>query len=145
MQKLELTVWEETSLNGSITAILLFDLSLINLIVDTVNAEVVLKATNVDGVYEDDPKHNPNARLLDTLTYQEVTSKDLGVMDLTAITLCQENNIPGLLTLTPTFSWLYELILAFKFRIFSQSKNYRTKLLTLLYVSCSHVQLLSSI
>ncbi|KAF5745150.1 Amino acid kinase family protein [Tripterygium wilfordii] len=59
-----------------------------------INAEVVLKATNVDGVYDDDPRHNPNARLLDTLTYQDVTSKDLSVMDMTAITLCQENNIP---------------------------------------------------
>ncbi|KAK4585494.1 hypothetical protein RGQ29_022949 [Quercus rubra] len=59
-----------------------------------INAEVVLKATNVDGVYDDDPKNNPNARLLDTLTYHEVTSKDLSVMDMTAITLCQENNIP---------------------------------------------------
>lgn len=64
-------------------------------IIYSVNAEVVLKATNVDGVYEDDPKRNPQARLLDTLTYQEVTSKDLSVMDMTAITLCQENNIPG--------------------------------------------------
>ncbi|EEF45131.1 uridylate kinase isoform X2 [Ricinus communis] len=59
-----------------------------------INAEVVLKATNVDGVYDDDPRHNPNARLLDTLTFHEVTSKDLSVMDMTAITLCQENNIP---------------------------------------------------
>ncbi|KAF3771906.1 Uridylate kinase [Nymphaea thermarum] len=61
---------------------------------DTVNAEVVLKATNVDGVYDDDPRTNPNARLHDTLSYHDVTSKDLSVMDLTAITLCQENNIP---------------------------------------------------
>ncbi|KAE8728248.1 Uridylate kinase [Hibiscus syriacus] len=60
-----------------------------------INAEVVLKATNVDGVYDDDPRRNPNARLHDTLTYHEVTSKDLSVMDMTAITLCQENNIPG--------------------------------------------------
>lgn len=60
-----------------------------------VNAEVVLKATNVDGVYDDDPRSNPNARLLDTLTYQDVITKELSVMDLTAITLCQENNIPG--------------------------------------------------
>ncbi|KAL4333939.1 hypothetical protein GQ457_07G004900 [Hibiscus cannabinus] len=59
-----------------------------------INAEVVLKATNVDGVYDDDPRRNPNARLHDTLTYHEVTSKDLSVMDMTAITLCQENNIP---------------------------------------------------
>ncbi|KAA8530778.1 hypothetical protein F0562_005598 [Nyssa sinensis] len=59
-----------------------------------INAEVVLKATNVDGVYDDDPRRNPNASLLDTLTYQDVTSRDLSVMDMTAITLCQENNIP---------------------------------------------------
>lgn len=59
-----------------------------------INAEVVLKATNVDGVFDDDPKRNPQARLLDTLTYQDVITKDLSVMDLTAITLCQENNIP---------------------------------------------------
>ncbi|XP_022978977.1 uncharacterized protein LOC111478766 [Cucurbita maxima] len=59
-----------------------------------INAEVLLKATNVDGVYDDDPKQNTNARLLENLSYQEVTSKDLSVMDMTAITLCQENNIP---------------------------------------------------
>ncbi|XP_062232049.1 uridylate kinase PUMPKIN, chloroplastic-like isoform X2 [Phragmites australis] len=59
-----------------------------------INAEVVLKATNVDGVYDADPKLNPNARLLETVSYHEVTSRDLSVMDMTAITLCQENNIP---------------------------------------------------
>ncbi|XWS41363.1 hypothetical protein CRYUN_Cryun17cG0075100 [Craigia yunnanensis] len=73
---------------------LLFGINLDVLFVGSVNAEVVLKATNVDGVYDDDPRRNPNARLLDTLTYHEVTLKDLSVMDLTAITLYQENNIP---------------------------------------------------
>lgn len=72
-------------------------LLIMNELFNPVNAEVVLKATNVDGVYDDDPRRNPNARLLDTLTYHEVTSKDLSVMDMTAITLCQENNIPGTL------------------------------------------------
>ena len=62
----------------------------------TVNAEVVLKATNVDGVYDADPRQNPNARLLVTVSYNEVTTRDLSVMDMTAITLCQENNIPGM-------------------------------------------------
>lgn len=57
----------------------------------TVNAEVVLKVTNVDGVYDADPKHNPNASLLETVSYHEVTTRDLSVMDMTAITLCQEN------------------------------------------------------
>ncbi|XP_058179401.1 uridylate kinase PUMPKIN, chloroplastic-like [Rhododendron vialii] len=59
-----------------------------------INAEVMLKATNVDGVYDDNPRHNPNVSLLDCLTYQDVLSRDLSVMDMTAITLCQENNIP---------------------------------------------------
>jgi len=59
-----------------------------------INAEVVLKATNVDGVYDADPRHNPNACLLETVSYHEVTTRDLSVMDMTAITLCQENNIP---------------------------------------------------
>ncbi|XP_042493653.1 uridylate kinase [Macadamia integrifolia] len=59
-----------------------------------INAEVLLKATNVDGVYNDDPRHNPSACLLENVSYQDVTSKDLSVMDMTAITLCQENNIP---------------------------------------------------
>ncbi|CAA7405322.1 unnamed protein product [Spirodela intermedia] len=59
-----------------------------------INAEVVLKATNVDGVYSDDPRSNSDAHLLDTVSYQEVISRDLSVMDMTAITLCQENNIP---------------------------------------------------
>ncbi|KAL5703626.1 UMP kinase [Ranunculus cassubicifolius] len=59
-----------------------------------INAEVVLKATNVDGVYDEDPRRNPNASFVDTLSYSDVISRDLSVMDMTAITLCQENNIP---------------------------------------------------
>jgi len=59
-----------------------------------INAEVLLKATNVDGVYDNDPRLHPDARLLDFVTYRDVTSRDLSVMDLTAITLCQENKIP---------------------------------------------------
>ena len=60
-----------------------------------VNAQVVLKATNVDGVFDSDPKKNPDASLLDHVSYKEVTSRGLSVMDITAITLCQENCIPG--------------------------------------------------
>ncbi|GAB2234808.1 hypothetical protein Drorol1_Dr00004074 [Drosera rotundifolia] len=59
-----------------------------------INAEVLLKATNVDGVYDDDPRQNQSAHLLDSLSYQDVMSRELSVMDMTAITLCQENNIP---------------------------------------------------
>ncbi|KAG6541798.1 hypothetical protein Mapa_016811 [Marchantia paleacea] len=59
-----------------------------------INAEVVLKATNVDGVYDCDPRKNPNAMLLDHVSYREVAIQGLSVMDITAITLCQENCIP---------------------------------------------------
>eukprot|EP00252_Welwitschia_mirabilis_P007726 TRINITY_DN19387_c0_g1_i3.p1 TRINITY_DN19387_c0_g1~~TRINITY_DN19387_c0_g1_i3.p1 ORF type:complete len:132 (-),score=24.21 TRINITY_DN19387_c0_g1_i3:197-541(-) len=60
-----------------------------------INAEVVFKGTNVDGVYECDPRKGNNA-LLDHISYRDFVSRDLSaVMDLTAITLCEENCIPG--------------------------------------------------
>ncbi len=57
-------------------------------------AEVLLKATKVDGVYSADPLTCPDARLYDTLAYMEVIEKNLRVMDATAITLCRENGLP---------------------------------------------------
>lgn len=59
-----------------------------------VGAEVLMKATKVDGVYDDDPAKNPNAKRYDTLDYNTVLAKDLRVMDATAISLCRENNLP---------------------------------------------------
>ncbi|HIK46288.1 MAG TPA: UMP kinase [Leptolyngbyaceae cyanobacterium M65_K2018_010] len=59
-----------------------------------INAEVVFKATKVDGVYDSDPKINPEARRYRTLTYGHVLQHDLKVMDSTAIALCKDNNIP---------------------------------------------------
>ena len=59
-----------------------------------INAQCVLKATMVDGVYDSDPKRDPAAKLYESLTYETVQRLGLGVMDLTAITLCQENDIP---------------------------------------------------
>jgi len=59
-----------------------------------INAEVVFKATKVDGVYDSDPKVNPDAKRYQTLTYSHVLEKDLRVMDGTAIALCKDNNIP---------------------------------------------------
>ena len=59
-----------------------------------INADIVLKATNVDGIYTNDPKKDPNAEKLDKLTYMDVLDKKLNVMDLTAITLCMDNNMP---------------------------------------------------
>jgi uridylate kinase len=59
-----------------------------------IEANVVLKATKVDGVYSADPMLDPTAELYDHLTYDEVLDKKLGVMDLTAICLCREHNMP---------------------------------------------------
>ena len=59
-----------------------------------IEANVVLKATKVDGVYTADPMLDPKAELYDHLTYDEVLDKKLGVMDLTAICLCREHNMP---------------------------------------------------
>lgn len=59
-----------------------------------VEAEVVIKGTRVDGVYDSDPEKNPDAIKYDKITYREVIEKNLRVMDQTAITLCYENNLP---------------------------------------------------
>lgn len=59
-----------------------------------INADVILKGTKVDGIYSADPKKDPNAVMYDRITFDEVIDKSLGVMDKTAFTLCQENNLP---------------------------------------------------
>ena len=59
-----------------------------------VNADVILKGTRVDGVYDSDPEKNQNAVKFDTITFDEVISKGLNVMDTTAFTLSQENSLP---------------------------------------------------
>jgi uridylate kinase len=57
-------------------------------------ADAVLKGTRVDGIYTDDPEKNPAAVKFDRLTFREAYEKELKIMDLTAFTLCEENNIP---------------------------------------------------
>ena len=58
------------------------------------NADVILKATKVDGVYSADPVHDPDARFLPDLTFKEVINKELGVMDAAAVSLCRDNELP---------------------------------------------------
>ncbi len=58
-----------------------------------IGADVIFKATNVDGVYDSDPKKNPDAKKFDTLTHHEVLQMRLNVMDSTAASLCMDNNI----------------------------------------------------
>ena len=59
-----------------------------------IGAEVILKATKVDGIYDSDPKKNPSAKLFHEITYREVLEKNLQVMDTTAVALCKENGLP---------------------------------------------------
>ncbi len=56
--------------------------------------DVLLKGTNVDGVYDDDPRKNKNAKKFDVVTYQEVIEKHLGIMDQAAFSLCQDQALP---------------------------------------------------
>ncbi|MBK7158186.1 MAG: UMP kinase [Ignavibacteria bacterium] len=59
-----------------------------------IKADVIIKGTRVDGVFDSDPEKNKSAKMFKNLSYQKVLEKDLRVMDLTAITLCQENKLP---------------------------------------------------
>ena len=61
-----------------------------------IDADVLLLAKNVDGIYDSDPKVNPNAKKYETVSYREFIDKNLRAMDMTAITICMENNIPVL-------------------------------------------------
>ena len=58
-----------------------------------IGADVLLMAKNIDGVYDSDPKTNPNAVKFDELSYMDIINKDLHVMDLTSVTLCRENGL----------------------------------------------------
>ena len=59
-----------------------------------IEADIIFKATMVDGVYDSDPKKNPDAKKFDEISYQEVLARDLNVMDSTASALCKDNDIP---------------------------------------------------
>lgn len=59
-----------------------------------IDAEVILKGTRVDGIYTSDPEKNKDAVKIDQITFAKVIRDGLGVMDMTAFTLCQENNLP---------------------------------------------------
>lgn len=59
-----------------------------------IDADIILKASMVDGVYDSDPKKNPNAKKYDTLTFMDVLNQNLKVMDSTAASLCNDNHLP---------------------------------------------------
>ena len=57
-------------------------------------SDVVIKATKVKGVYSADPVHDPSAEFIPAITFQEVVTRELGVMDAPAVALCKENDLP---------------------------------------------------
>jgi uridylate kinase len=59
-----------------------------------IHADLIVKATKVEGIYSADPKKDPTAEFLPTLTYQDVLTRDLRVMDAAAVSLCRENHLP---------------------------------------------------
>ena len=59
-----------------------------------IEADVIIKGTRVDGIYDSDPEENPSAIKFDNITFEEIYDKKLNVMDMTAITLCKENKLP---------------------------------------------------
>ena len=59
-----------------------------------INADVILKGTRVDGIYTADPEKNPDATKYDMISFDDVYGKGLKIMDMTAFTLCKENNLP---------------------------------------------------
>jgi uridylate kinase len=59
-----------------------------------IGADVLLKGTRVDGIYTADPEKDPNATKFDKITFDEAYARGLNIMDLTAITMCRENNMP---------------------------------------------------
>ena len=67
-----------------------------------INAEIILKATKVNGVYDKDPHKYKNAKMFKNLKYMQVLEKELEIMDSTAISLCKDNNIPCLLYTSPS-------------------------------------------
>ena len=62
-----------------------------------INAEIILFGKTIDGVYDDDPKVNPNAKKFDEITYTDILQKNLKVMDSTAASLCRDNNMPTMI------------------------------------------------
>ena len=75
------------------------------------SSEILLKGTKVDGVYDKDPVKNDDAEKFDNLSYSKVIQDNLRVMDMTAITLCQENNIPIKVFNIKSSGHLYEIVM----------------------------------
>ena len=79
---------------GWLASLALVFLSAAALRANEIGAEAILKATKVDGIYDSDPKKNPNAKRYDEISYTEALTKRLKVMDSTAFSMCMDNKMP---------------------------------------------------
>jgi len=75
-----------------------------------IQADAIVKGTRVDGVYDSDPEKNPGAFKFDKISYLDVLKKNLKIMDLTAVSLCQENNLPMIVFNMDTPGNLFKLV-----------------------------------
>jgi uridylate kinase len=75
-----------------------------------IEADAIFKGTRVDGVFDSDPEKNPNANMFDKISYMDVLQNNLRVMDLTAISLCRENNLPIIVFNMDKTDNLYKII-----------------------------------
>ena len=83
-----------------------------------IEADIILKGTRVDGIFTDDPEKDSTATMYETISFDEVFQKELNVMDLTAFTLCKENNLPiKVFNMNTCFGLFVPLIFACFFRL----------------------------
>lgn len=88
-----------------------------------IGADVIVKGTRVDGVYDSDPEKNPNALKYEQISYLDILKKNLKIMDLTAVSLCQENNLPMMVFNMDVPGNLLKLVMGEAVGTFINNKN----------------------
>jgi uridylate kinase len=88
-----------------------------------IGADVIVKGTRVDGVFDSDPEKNPNALKFEQISYMDILKKNLRIMDLTAVSLCQENNLPMMVFNMDVPGNLLKLVMGEPIGTFISEKN----------------------
>jgi uridylate kinase len=88
-----------------------------------IGADVIVKGTRVDGVFDSDPEKNPNALKFEQISYIDILKKNLRIMDLTAVSLCQENNLPMMVFNMDVPSNLLKLVMGEPIGTFINNEN----------------------
>ena len=92
-----------------------------------IGADIIVKGTRVDGVYDSDPEKNPKALRFEKISYQDILKNNLRVMDLTAVSLCQENNLPMMVFNMDVPGNLLKLVMGEPVGTFINNENYEIK------------------